>query len=1586
MAQQSQITVYELKLEQHGSPSTERTYVRLPPPVKPYILRFSLDAGSTASRKGSLWTNCPQGSNEFDRHKFWEHELPSNFRQTVAIDLLIDKSGAFEYYVEHAAATLEDMPYPTKEKPEWNHGQQAEKAPREQSKHGFFNVEPLLHLPSRSRLLDPDSLDVLPSSRGGSVVQQMRNLTQDGIVLQSFMAKWAGSLSEWAPHLDEASRNGYNMLHFLPLQVRGASNSPYSIADQLDFSHDLFDDKAGKSATRQERMNTIATWVKSINRKWGLLSMIDVVLNHTAHNSEWLYDHPDAGYNPVNSPHLTPAEELDRALLEYSNRLGQLGLPTDPKSDADVNAIIQGITSHVLQPLRLWEYYVINVEGQKEELSKAWDEPSAGKTVSSLGDDDLRSAPIEDAFKLLERHALRNRMTLNERFTTHVDIGVSVAILRGLSSGKHDKQQIVTTFGNALDKLNAPLYALYDDDVKAITSNLAGRLRYMRVEEGGPKMGPITPDSPFCENYFTRLDPKHPKAKQHDPKCLTLANNGWIWAADPLVDFASSKSRVYLRREVISWGDCVKLRFGAGPQDSPFLWKHMEEYCVTQAKLFDGFRIDNCHSTPLHVGQHMLDAARKANPNLYVCAELFTGSEQTDILFVSKLGLNSLIREMENGHDPKEESRLLYRFGVNKPVGSMDSDCLSKQGKVSVPGSKEVKQCTVVPLEGSMPHALFMDVTHDNETPARKRTPEDAITMAALVSFSWSAIGSNKGFDDLYPDQLNVVSEKRMYQAHGKSEDVGIGSIKRIFNHLHQEMVSDGYSEGHVHQENDYLIMHRIHPQTHKGYLVVTHTAFQAASQGRGEITPFRLNRTHVRYVMGKTLKVLDGKPADDEKFVQGLPSKLIDISQPQINEGKDDDGPYTEIVVPDNFPPASIMLFATSMDGLGADLDAFCQSGADEAVAGLDLVDLNVLLYRADAEERDATSGQDGAYTIPNLGGLVYCGTEGWMAHLKHIMRFNDLGHPLCAHLRAGSWALDYVYGRLERQQALFPNLDKPAQWFRERMEKIKAIVPSFVRPKYFSLVIKTASEAGRRRAIAQMSDFVQDGDEFTKSLALCAVQMNGQVQSSSLWHDRPSASMAAGLPFFATSWARLWGRDVFISLRGLYLTTAMHERAREHILSFGSTLKHGMIPNLLNSTTAPRYNCRDGPWFFAQNVQDYVNKAPNGLAILNDKVKRRFPLDDEWVPVDSPKAFAHTSTVAEIIQEILQRHASGIHFREHDAGPKIDEQMSDNGFNIDVTVDWSTGFVMGGNKDNCGTWQDKMGSSAKAGNKGIPGSPREGAAVEITALVKSTLRWVDQLSGKGHWPAKGVQASIEGKEHTITYKEWADKIQASFEQCYWVPLDPSEDKGYRVDPALINRRGIYKDVFGSSPGREWCDYQLRANYAIAMCVAPEMFDVHHGMSALQAAHKALGDVLGMKTLDPQDRNYHPVYDNSDDSSDFWMAKGFCYHNGPPWVFPFGFHLRAVLLFASRLDAEQKTNNAQADAAWHVMSLLIPHRRHIESTPWAGLPELTNANGQECRDSCPTQAWSASTILDALELIREQNGAKSGKLNGASA
>lgn len=123
-------------------------------------------------------------------------------------------------------------------------------------------------------------------------------------------------------------------------------------------------------------------------------------------------------------------------------------------------------------------------------------------------------------------------------------------------------------------------------------------------------------------------------------------------------------------------------------------------------------------------------------------------------------------------------------------------------------GKGPTRRCLVTPLNGSIPHALLYDLTHDNETYSHRRSAEDALSTGALVTFSHSAIGSVKGFDDLYPELLKLVQEKRRYAITQLGEESGIAKAKRVLNELRREMVLDGYEEGHVHQENNVSVNH----------------------------------------------------------------------------------------------------------------------------------------------------------------------------------------------------------------------------------------------------------------------------------------------------------------------------------------------------------------------------------------------------------------------------------------------------------------------------------------------------------------------------------------------------------------------------------------------------------------------------------------------------------------------------------------------------------------------------------------------------------------------------------------------------------
>lgn len=107
---------------------------------------------------------------------------------------------------------------------------------------------------------------------------------------------------------------------------------------------------------------------------------------------------------------------------------------------------------------------------------------------------------------------------------------------------------------------------------------------------------------------------------------------------------------------------------------------------------------------------------------------------------------------------------------------------------------------------------------------------------------------------------------------------------------------------------------------------------------------------------------------------------------------------------------------------------------------------------------------------------------------------------------------------------------------------------------------------------------------------------------------------------------------------------------------------------------------------------------------------------------------------------------------------------------------------------------------------NSRILATPRDGAAVEITGLLYSTLAWVSKLKAQGVYKWDSVKTS-DGK--VITFVEWADKVKSNFEKSYYIPKNPEDDKGYTLNPSRIGRRGVYKDVFGG--GKEFEDYQLR-------------------------------------------------------------------------------------------------------------------------------------------------------------------------------
>ncbi|XP_037314031.2 glycogen debranching enzyme isoform X1 [Pungitius pungitius] len=1518
--------------------NSERTLFRL---EQGFELQFRLGP-TLQGRRVVVHTNYPLEGQPFKRTSFrvldWAFPTGGDDDSDKFCTLDLKIAGSYQYY--------------------FGYGSHRD---TERSGGGYIVVDPVLHIGADNHILPLDC-----------------------ITIQTYLSKCLGHLDDWSDRLRVAKESGYNMIHFTPLQTLGESRSCYSLADQLTFNPEF------GSESRSYSWEDVGALVTKLNKEWNMLCITDVVYNHTAANSVWIKEHPECGYNLVNSPHLRPAWVLDRAIWHLTTRVAQgryvaKGLPAEITHERHLNAIRSVLWQDVYPQIRLWEFYQLKVDHIVDQFRIL-----------------LLNGSKPDHNRTGRKQSLRTIQDPNyHRFGNTVDMDSALETFVPHSSSPQHMEECCGWLRQKLNELNEEQYNIMRQHQEQAANCVVGNVVYERLAEHGPKLGPVSAEHPLVTRYFTfpyedmTLEQEMQLLDQPDKTCHLLAHNGWVMGDDPLRNFAEPGSHVYVRRELVCWGDSVKLRYGRGPEDCPYLWAHMQKYTEITATYFHGVRLDNCHSTPLHVAEYMLDVARAVCPNLYVVAELFTGSEDLDNVFVTQLGITSLIREAMSAGDSHEEGRLVHRYG-GEPVGAF-------------------VQPSLRPLMPAIAHAMFLDVTHDNECPIQLRSALDSLPSSAMVSMACCATGSTRGYDELVPHQISVVKEERFYPKWNPSApptstdevgfQTGIIAGKLALNKLHQELASQGFLQVFVDQvDADVVAVTRHCPSTHQSVVVVCRTAFQnpKTHQYDTNVPPMFIPGKIEEVVLeARTVERMAGSYKKDDHYINGMPEYTVDIkehislqeSKMVKKAGETSKGPseYVQEITFQKLTPGSVIAFRVSLDPKAQKLagmlryyltqfspkyrkGSIVEDNPPEALrkplaqlmSKLTLADLNVLLFRCDSEE-----GEDGGgcYSIPGWESLKYAGLQGLMSVLADIRPNNDLGHPVCDNLRQGDWLMDFVSNRLVLREG---PLAQVGQWLAAMFTYLKH-VPRYLIPCYFDAILVSTYTTALDAAHKLMSSFIQNGSSFVRYLALGSVQMCGvgrlpalpplstQIQDVPYrispitgQKEQCCVSLAAGLPHFSSGIFRCWGRDTFIALRGLLLLTGRHTEARNIILAFAGTLRHGLIPNLLGEGRCARYNCRDAVWWWLQCIQDYATHVPQGQDILRCPVTRMYPTDDcePMTPgqVEQP--------LYDVIQEALQRHLEGISFRERNAGPQIDMHMRDEGFHVVAKVDPATGFVTGGNRFNCGTWMDKMGESDRAKNKGMPATPRDGAAVEIVGLSKSAVRWVLELHAKGLFPYDGAKVQREAKEVFISYSQWNQQLQQSFEAGYWVSGDPQDPN--EKHPDLVHKKGIYKDSYGASS--PWCDYQLRPNFTIAMVVSPELFTPERAWGALDVAEKKLLGPLGMKTLDPDDMVYCGVYDNALDNNNYNLAKGFNYHQGPEWLWPVGYFLRAKLYFAKKLGEETYAATVTA-----VKNILSRHYTHLERSPWKGLPELTNENGQFCPFSCETQAWSLATVLEVL-------------------
>lgn len=298
-----------------------------------WVLRFTLSPSLYATEV-HLFTDYPARNTLYCRGKMRELTWKCNNTKRAEwdpdhyVDLYLDCAGPFQFRYTTGTSVEEDKCS------------------------GFFVVAPTLKY-------DPNSL-----------------------CCQTYITKLLGPLSEWKEKLQVAKQTGYNMLHFTPIQQLGSSQSAYSISNQMKIDSSYLPtnyqhtDVTKSYTTREGAIKVlhidssfldVQDLVKEVRNEWDLLSIVDVLWNHTSFDTPWLIEHPEAGYNLVNSPHLRPAYSLDVALAQFSCEFAEGkwkadGLQPEVQSEKDLHQIRSVLLEKVLPPVRLWEYFCVDIK------------------------------------------------------------------------------------------------------------------------------------------------------------------------------------------------------------------------------------------------------------------------------------------------------------------------------------------------------------------------------------------------------------------------------------------------------------------------------------------------------------------------------------------------------------------------------------------------------------------------------------------------------------------------------------------------------------------------------------------------------------------------------------------------------------------------------------------------------------------------------------------------------------------------------------------------------------------------------------------------------------------------------------------------------------------------------------------------------------------------------------------------------------------------------------------------------------------------------------------------------------------------
>jgi glycogen debranching enzyme len=188
---------------------------------------------------------------------------------------------------------------------------------------------------------------------------------------------------------------------------------------------------------------------------------------------------------------------LDSALLAFSAKVADPSTPfsADIKSEHELKTIMTALRETVFRDIKLWEFYVVDVLTSLTEFQA---EIAAKKPYSHdlFNHDTLTKLTLKEKAAVLSQAALSGADEHGDRHHKRILPNVAVAYMSALLNINFTKagatEIVYDEYRKILNEVNLEYYKAYDSDVETIITNIENRVKYMRLEEHGPRLGPIT--------------------------------------------------------------------------------------------------------------------------------------------------------------------------------------------------------------------------------------------------------------------------------------------------------------------------------------------------------------------------------------------------------------------------------------------------------------------------------------------------------------------------------------------------------------------------------------------------------------------------------------------------------------------------------------------------------------------------------------------------------------------------------------------------------------------------------------------------------------------------------------------------------------------------------------------------------------------------------------------------------------------------------------------------------------------------------------------------------------------------------------